>query len=123
MQNPHHGTPPPLRHKLAQVNVLARYNQHPRGAHWTAGMDLLRYSIGSPTLMPTYGSGERGWCAMVHISHQTLTTAEQQVGTVLPNGAVVLWASKKQPTVALSTMEAEYRSAILCAREVCWLRL
>ena len=41
---------------------------------------------------------------------------------VLLNGAAVSWSSKKQPTVALSTIEAEYQSAALCAQEVCWLR-
>ncbi len=34
---------------------------------------------------------------------------------------VVSWSNKKQPTVALSNTEAEYRSTIIAACEVVWL--
>ena len=33
----------------------------------------------------------------------------------------VSWSSKKQPTVALSSTEAEYKSATIIACEVVWL--
>jgi hypothetical protein len=36
--------------------------------------------------------------------------------------SVVSWSNKKQPTVALSNTEAEYRSAIIVACEVVWLQ-
>jgi len=36
--------------------------------------------------------------------------------------ATVTWSSKKQPTVALSSTEAEYRGAAMAACEVVWLR-
>ena len=36
--------------------------------------------------------------------------------------AAVTWSSKKQPTVALSSTEAEYRGAVVAACEVVWLR-
>jgi len=35
---------------------------------------------------------------------------------------VVSWSSKKQPTVALSSTEAEYRGAAIVACEVVWLQ-
>jgi hypothetical protein len=35
---------------------------------------------------------------------------------------VVSWSNKKQPTVALSSTEAEYRSAAIAACEVVWLQ-
>jgi hypothetical protein len=34
----------------------------------------------------------------------------------------VSWSSKKQPTVALSSMEAEYRGAAIVACEIVWLQ-
>ncbi|MCO5591222.1 hypothetical protein L7F22_045203 [Adiantum nelumboides] len=37
--------------------------------------------------------------------------------------ADVTWSSKKQPTVALSSIEAEYRGAIVAACEVAWLEM
>ncbi|MCO5613079.1 hypothetical protein L7F22_067353 [Adiantum nelumboides] len=36
--------------------------------------------------------------------------------------AAITWSSKKQPTVALSSTEAEYRGAAVAACEVAWLR-
>ncbi|MCO5595959.1 hypothetical protein L7F22_050010 [Adiantum nelumboides] len=37
--------------------------------------------------------------------------------------AAITWSSKKQPTVALSSTEAEYRGAAMAACEVAWLEL
>ena len=38
-------------------------------------------------------------------------------------GSVAIsWSSKKQPTVALSSTEAEYRGAAMAACEVAWLQ-
>jgi len=36
--------------------------------------------------------------------------------------AAVTWRSKKQPTIALSSTEGEYRGAAVAACEVAWLR-
>lgn len=36
--------------------------------------------------------------------------------------ATFTWSNKKQPTVALSSIEAEYRGAAVAACEVAWLR-
>ena len=36
--------------------------------------------------------------------------------------AAISWSSKKQPTVALSSTEAEYRGAAMAAYEVAWLQ-
>ena len=37
--------------------------------------------------------------------------------------ASITWSSKKQPTVALSSTEAEYRGAAVVACEVAWLHM
>ncbi|MCO5563970.1 hypothetical protein L7F22_017623 [Adiantum nelumboides] len=37
--------------------------------------------------------------------------------------AAITWSSKKQPTIALSSTEAEYRGAAMAACEVAWLEL
>ena len=105
------------------INVLARYNQDPREPHRTAAIDLLRYIKGSATLALTYGSGEGG--VVYHDADFASSIDDRRCTSgycVLVTGAAVSWVSKKQLTVALSTMEAENQSAALCAREVMWLR-
>ena len=37
--------------------------------------------------------------------------------------AAITWSSKKQPTIALSSTEAEYRGAAMTACEVAWLQM
>jgi len=35
---------------------------------------------------------------------------------------VISWASKKQPTVSLSTIDAKYRAMFVATQEAIWLR-
>ena len=35
--------------------------------------------------------------------------------------AAVSWSSKKQPTIALSSTEVEYKGAVIAACEIAWL--
>ena len=37
--------------------------------------------------------------------------------------AAITWSSKKQPIIALSSTEAEYRGAAVAACEVAWLQM
>jgi hypothetical protein len=40
----------------------------------------------------------------------------------LLNNSIIVWSSKKQATIALSTEEAEYVTTSKCTREVVYLR-
>ena len=53
--------------------------------------------------MRTIGDPPRGTCFVVGIG-------------------VISWKCKKQPTIALFTMEAEYMATSHCMKEVVWLR-
>jgi len=43
--------------------------------------------------------------------------------TFVTAGAAISWSSKKQPSIALSSMEAEYMAAAAAAKEATWLKL
>jgi hypothetical protein len=53
-----------------------------------------------------------------------LSTFVSTSGFVFNVGSgVISWSSKRQATVALSTLEAEYRVQTLASREALWLRM
>ena len=63
-----------------------------------------------------FGYTDAGW---VGSSYDRRSTS----GYIFSFGSgAVSWSSKKQPTVALSSTEAEYRGAAMVACEIAWLR-
>lgn len=113
-------TRPDISHAMS---VLARHLKAPTTSHWMAAVKVLRYLAGTMTLALTYG----GPSALVGYTDSDLggdrTSRRSTTGMVfLLNGAAITWQSKLQPTVALSTTEAEYQAAAVGAREALWLR-
>ncbi|KAH0781371.1 hypothetical protein KY290_000969 [Solanum tuberosum] len=60
----------------------------------------------------------------MEVARRMLRTRRSTTGFVFKLGAgVVSWCSKRQPTVLLSTTEAEYRTTIVATQESTWLML
>ena len=55
-------------------------------------------------------------------AEDTIDRKSQTGFAVLTSGSLVNWKSKRQPTVAISTSEAEYQALAQAAREVQWLK-
>jgi Reverse transcriptase (RNA-dependent DNA polymerase) len=108
------------------VSALARFLKAPTTLHWEAAQHLLRYLVGTPKLGLLYGAkgGQRGLLGYCDANHGgDVVTRRSTTGFVfLLHGAAVAWQSKLQPTVALSTTEAEYQAAGMAAREALWFR-
>jgi hypothetical protein len=107
------------------VSSLARFLKSPTTLHWDAAQQLLRYLVGTQRAGLLYGSGKQetflGYCDANHGGD--VATRRSTTGFVfLLHGAAVSWQSKLQPTVALSTTEAEYQAAGMAAREALWFR-
>ena len=110
---------------LAQsVGALSRFVSDPRKEHWEAAVKVLRYVVGTLDLGLQYGGKTReviGYCDADYAGD--LDTRKSTTGYVwLMHGGAVSWRSVLQPTVALSTAEAEYMAAAGAAREALWLR-
>ena len=74
----------------------------------------LFYEAGVP--LELYGYTDADWAGSIADKRSTS-------GFMFSFGsAAVTWSSKKQPTVALSSTEAEYQSVAMAACEVAWLR-
>ena len=107
------------------VNNVARYSSDPSEAHLTAAKRILRYLKGTIDLAITYvrtyddqliGYSDADWAGDQDSRKSTSGNL-----FLLGSGAIT-WASKKQTSVALSTVEAEYISLCLATQEVAWIR-
>ena len=112
------------------VRVTARYCNHFGRDHWQAVKRIMRYVkgtldkglvyTGTGTAKPTFplltGYTDADWAGCQESRRST-------TGYVfLLSAAPISWSSRTQPTVALSTAEAEYMSASAATQEALWLR-
>ena len=94
------------------VNQLTRHLDNPRRSHWTAALRLLKYLRGTATLTLHYQRQEESSFSLVGYSDSDwggcTTTRKSTTGyAFLLCGAAISWKTKLQPSVALSTCEAE----------------
>ena len=115
-------TRPDLAHA---ASVLSRYMTKFNNQHWMAAKHLLRYIRGTVNYCLTFistkdtsalGYADADWGGDLE-SRQSTTG---YIFTLF--GGPVAWRSKRQQTVALSTMEAEYMASTEAARQAIWIR-
>ena len=106
------------------VGLVSQFMQSPRKPHLDSVRRIMRYvkSTIQYGLFYAYGSDlhlsgytDADWAGSPYDRRST-----SGYSFTLGSGAVS-WSSKKQPTVALSSTEAEYRGAALAACEIDWL--
>lgn len=107
------------------VGVLSRFMQAPSKTHLGAAKRVLRYLKGTIKFGILYkkdqevnfsGYSDSDWAARIE-DRKSISGYVFSLG----NGAVS-WCSKKQPTVALSSTEAEYISATNATCQAIWMR-
>jgi hypothetical protein len=107
------------------VNIVSRYLNNPGQGHWTAVKRILRYLRGTPDLKLTLG-GESKLVLNAYADADwggCLDQRKSTTGYIIRLGkSVISWRSRRQPTVAKSTTEAEYMSLSDCISELLYLR-
>lgn len=108
------------------VQAMGRHLQASNESHFAAGKRVLRYLQGTKELGLTYSSAGDGsivegyadsdW-ASDKDTRRSVTAYVYKLG-----GAAISWASRLQPTVALSSAESEYMAASAAAQEAVHLR-
>ncbi|KAI3513013.1 hypothetical protein L1887_20337 [Cichorium endivia] len=106
------------------VGVLSRYMQNPRKPHLDATRRVLRYVKTTLNYGVMFKREKEcrlsGYCDADYAGD--VNTRRSTTGYIFMLGSsVVSWCSKRQPTVSLSTTEAEYRAAAMAAQESVWL--
>jgi len=106
---------------------LAQFNSNPGEAHWEAGKTVLRYlkgainchltlglHDGNPTELAAYSDSDWG---------RDIDSRRSITGYVFLLGlSAISWSSKKQTTVATSSVDGEYQAGSMTVRHGLWLR-
>jgi hypothetical protein len=124
------GTRPDIAFAVAS---LSQFSSNPGQTHWAAVKHVLRYLRGTIDYKLTYGSTPHadttgsqlpalhGFCdsdwGADRDDRRSVTGYVFMLG-----GGAVSWQSKKQHTVALSSVEAEYMASTQATKEALWWR-
>lgn len=106
------------------VSAFSRYNTNYGQAHWTAVTRVLRYLKGTIDLKLTHrkvGNSEMiGYCDADWAGDQD--ERRSTTGYVFQaQGGAISWATRNQPTIALSATAAEFMSMVAAIQESLWL--
>ena len=105
------------------VNQLAAYTANPSLTHYTAAKRIIRYLKGTSNLGLTYTSNAENVYGYSDAAHANTDNYCSTSGyTFLVGGAAIIWGSRKQTTIALSSTEAKYVALSEASREAMWLR-
>ena len=106
------------------VSMLSRHLANPGPAHIKAAKRIMRYLKGTSrvelafrgNLRPLVGYTDADWAG-------DTATRRSTSGLLFNIGSgAISWSSKRQPTVSLSTCEAEYVAQTQATKEAIWLR-
>lgn len=107
------------------VNILAQFMQVPLIDHWEAAQRLVRYLKSSPgqgiVLSSTAPLQINAYCDSDYNSCPK--TRKSLTGYMVMLGdSPLIWKTKKQSRVSLSSAEAEYRAMAMTCKELLWLK-
>lgn len=105
------------------VQHLAQFTSRPSHVHWTAVKCVMRYIKGTASLGITLGGNPlslKGYCDADWGANPSDRRSISGYLFKFGDGPVS-WSSKKQQSVALSTMEAEYYALGHATKEALWL--
>ena len=106
------------------ANTLSRFCNNPGKGHWQAAKRVLRYLKKTTHYGLTYTKDGEKLKAYTDSDWAGDTDDRKSCsGNILVlSGAAISWKSKKQASVALSTMEAEYTALSEVSREIIYMK-
>jgi hypothetical protein len=109
------------------VSSLSQFLKEPGSAHWDVGIQVLRYLKGTKDIGLKFQCSQDSKDSLVGYADANWASCPESRRSVsgnliLLNGNVISWKSKKQPTLSLSSTEAEYKSLGDITKEVMWVK-
>ena len=107
------------------VGILNQFMSEPRQVHWVVGKHMLRclqgtvghgFRYASCDVMRLEGYSDSDWAGS-SVDRRGTSECCFSLGST-----TISWCNRKQTSVVLSTVEAEYIAMNLVAREAVWLR-
>lgn len=107
------------------ASQLSQFLEHPGMEHWAAFKRVLRYLKSTVNVGLTLGGSTIDLTMFSDSDYAGCSYTRRSITgyCAIIAGGCVSWRAKKQPTVATSSTEAEYRAAYEAAQEIIWLRL
>jgi hypothetical protein len=108
----------------AAVGIAGQFMSNPSSPHWQGVKRILRYLIGTKKKGLVLGGKNQiidleAWVDFHWASDINSRKSRAGYAVKLGDGAV-MWGSKKQQSVALSSSEAEYMALSIATREILW---
>jgi hypothetical protein len=106
------------------ISVLSQHMANPNMEHWMAVKRIFRYLQGTLQMKLQFGATPSkevlGYCDVDWGGD--LEDRRSTTGFVfMIGGGAISWSSKRQPTIALSTTEAEYMANTQATKEAIWI--
>lgn len=108
------------------VSSLSQFLNKPGLLHWDAGIQVLRYLKGTRDIglrinkpldpLQLEGYADADWASCPE-SRRSVSG-----NLVIWGGNIISWRSKKQPTLSLSSTEAEYKSLGDITKDIMWIK-
>jgi hypothetical protein len=113
----------PLR-RMVLISSLSRFQANPKECHLMDVKRILRYLVHTPNLGLLYAKGSTfdilGYSDSDYAGCKV--DGKSTIGTSQFHGrSQVSWSSKKQNSVALFTVEAEYVAVGACCAQLLWM--
>lgn len=107
------------------VGLLGRKVSEPNKMDWTAARRVVQYLKTTKDFKLRFGPGN-GWVLTGYVDSDWAGDKYSRRSTTgyvfFYGGGPICWVSKRQDSVALSTLEAEYNALSLACQETVWLR-
>ncbi|KAI7948074.1 hypothetical protein MJO28_009982 [Puccinia striiformis f. sp. tritici] len=109
------------------VSSLSQYLNRPGILHWEAGIQVFRYLKGTRDIGLRFNKTQQGLNSLIGYADADWASCPESRRSVsgnlvLLNGNIISWKSKKQPTLSLSSTEAEYKSLGDITKEIMWAK-